>query len=409
LPQAVALLGGAFGPIGFADSSTLAAQSGFPMLLRMVQHSRSRDSTKIFGYQPALDGVRAVAVLLVMAGHLNLVYAGGLGVDIFFVLSGYLITAILVSEFSANGRISLKKFYARRALRILPAVILLLLVLNVFVAITQPPDEAATLRWDSLGSLFYIANWLRAFGRDLGILGHLWSLSIEEQFYFFWPITLAFLLSRTLSTNKIILLIGGAVLLVNADRIYLYHGIESFNRIYNGLDARADALLIGCALGLSGYQILSRRVFALLGLIGAAFVGYVLFRSYPVPANLQVPFGLTVGGTLFALGVAFSLAAILSNPQTIFAKSLRLPPMVWTGRLSYGLYLWHYPVFTFVGGWLPGLTPVRSTALKVCGTFLAATLSYYILERPCLNLKKKFSVINTRVPTSPSPVESVGY
>lgn len=371
--------------------------------------SQATDDRKVFGYEPALDGIRALAVLLVMAGHLNLVYAGGLGVDIFFVLSGYLITAILVAEFTANGRISLKKFYARRALRILPAVILLLLVLNVLVAMTQPRDDAETFRWDSLGALFYIANWLRAFGRDLGILGHLWSLSIEEQFYLLWPMTLAFLLSRNLKANKILILIGLAILLVNADRIYLYHSIESFNRIYNGLDTRADALLIGCALGLSGYRILSPRVFALIGLIGAAFVVYVLFRAYPAPANLQTPFGLTVGGTLFALGVAFALAAILSNPQSVFAKLLRLPPLVWTGRLSYGLYLWHFPVFTFVAAWLPALQPARLIALKLFGTFFFATLSYYLVERPCLNLKGKFSVIKTRVPTSPSPVASVGY
>ena len=371
--------------------------------------TRASEDQKVFGYEPSLDGVRAIAVLLVMAGHLNLVYAGGLGVDIFFVLSGYLITAILVSEFSVSGRISLKKFYARRALRILPAVILLLVVLNVFFTITQPGEQASTLRWDSLGALFYIANWLRAFGRDLGILGHLWSLSIEEQFYFFWPITLAFLLSRKLSVNRVLIVIGFAVVLVNLDRIYLYHGIESFNRIYNGLDTRADALLVGCALGLSSYGIFSRRVFAVLGLLGAALVGYVLFRAYPVPASIQVPFGLTIGGTLFALGVAFALGAILSNRESIFAKVLRLPPLVWIGRLSYGLYLWHFPVFTFVAGWFPALEPVRLAALEIICTFVCATLSYYLVERPCLNAKKRFSVIKTPVPTTPSPVQSVGY
>jgi peptidoglycan/LPS O-acetylase OafA/YrhL len=354
------------------------------------------DSKKSFGYEKSLDGVRAIAVLLVMVGHLGLVYAGGLGVDIFFVLSGYLITAILVSEFSATGQISLKKFYARRALRILPAVILLLLVLNIFVTISQPSDQAATLRWDSLGALFYIANWLRAFGRDLGILGHLWSLSIEEQFYLLWPITLGFLLSRKLSTNQIILVVALAVILVNLDRFYLYHGIQSFNRIYNGLDTRADALLIGCALGLSGYDLFSSRIVGLLGLIGAAFVACVLFRGYPVPADFQVPFGLTIGGTLFALGVVFALAAILSNRESIFGKVLRLPPLVWTGRLSYGLYLWHYPVFTFVGAWFPEMPTLQLMALKVFATFLCATISYYSLERPCLTLKTKFSVIKTR-------------
>lgn len=385
----------------------------------------SGGTEKAFAYQPALDGIRAVAVLFVMLGHLGLVYAGGLGVDIFFVLSGYLITAILVSEFGTTGGISLKKFYARRALRILPAVILLLLVLNVFIASTQPAGQASTFRWDSLGALFYIANWLRALGRDLGILGHLWSLSIEEQFYLLWPVTLGFLLARELrfagselyggrcraervhlgkpatrfgktSKKQILIIIGFAVVLVNADRIYLYRGIESFNRIYNGLDTRADALLVGCALGLSGYQFLSRRVLAVLGLIGAAFVGHVLFRSYPVPSDFLVPFGLTIGGTLFALGVAFALAAILANPESIFAQFLSLPPLVWTGRLSYGLYLWHFPVFTLAAGVFPQLRPFALAALQVAGTFMCATLSYYLLERPCLRFKKKFSVIKTR-------------
>ena len=192
---------------------------------------QTEPSKRVFGYEPSLDGVRAIAVLLVMAQHLGYVHAGGLGVDIFFVLSGYLITAILVSEFSATGTVSLKKFYVRRALRILPAVILLLLVINICVSVFQTSRQAAAVRWDSLGALFYIANWLRAFGHDIGILGNLWSLSIEEQFYVFWPLTLLFLLSRRLQANLILLLILLAVVLVNLDRIYLYHGIESFYRI----------------------------------------------------------------------------------------------------------------------------------------------------------------------------------
>jgi len=151
------------------------------MLPSVLHPAQSQDgrSKKNFGSAPSLDGVRAIAVLLVMAQHLGYVYAGGLGVDIFFVLSGYLITAILVSEFAATGEISLKKFYARRALRILPAVLLLLIVINIFVAIFETGAQGSRVRWDSLGALFYIANWLRAFGHDIGILGNLWSLSIE--------------------------------------------------------------------------------------------------------------------------------------------------------------------------------------------------------------------------------------
>src|SRR5689334_5933711 len=167
-----------------------------------------------------------------MAQHLGYVHAGGLGVDIFFVLSGYLITAILVSEFAATGGISFRNFYARRALRILPAALLLLIVINIFVAVFETSAHASRVRWDSLGALFYIANWLRAFGHDIGILGNLWSLSIEEQFYLLWPLILWFLLSRKFSTNQIIAIVVLAIVLVNVDRIYLYHGIESFNRIY---------------------------------------------------------------------------------------------------------------------------------------------------------------------------------
>ena len=336
-------------------------------------------------------------MFLVMAQHLGYVHAGGLGVDIFFVLSGYLITAILVSEFAATDGISLKKFYARRALRILPAVILLLVVVNIFVTAFSSRTEILKVRWDSLGALFYFANWLRAFGHDIGILGNLWSLSIEEQFYLIWPLTLLFLLVRKFSVNKILIIVGGAIVLVNVDRIYLYHGLGSFDRIYNGLDTRADALLVGCALGLAGYEFMSPRAWAILGSVGAAFVGYVLFFAYPVPASLQVAFGLTIGGTLFAIGVALFLAGMLSNGASIPAKLLRLAPLAWAGRLSYGLYLWHFFVFAFIAGWFRGYQP-RLIPAQFAATFLVAAISYYLLERPCLKLKKRFTVVKTREP-----------
>jgi len=364
--------------------------------------ARDQKSKKNFGYEPSLDGIRAIAVFLVMAQHLGYVHAGGLGVDIFFVLSGYLITAILVSEFAATNQISLKKFYARRGLRILPAVLLLLIVINIFVSVFETSAQTSRVRWDSLAALFYIANWLRAFGHDIGILGNLWSLSIEEQFYLIWPLTLLFLLSRKFRVNRILIVVAMAIVFVNLDRIYLYHGAESFDRIYNGLDTRADALLVGCALGLAGYEVFSARIWAILGLIGAAFVGYVLFFAYPVPGSVQVPFGLTIGGTLFAIGVAVFLAGILSNAQSIPAKLLRLPPLVWAGRLSYGLYLWHFFVFVFIAGWFRGNQP-RLIPVQIAATFLIAAISYYFLERPCLKLKKKFSVVQTREPSTNGP------
>jgi len=185
--------------------------------------------------------------------------------------------------------------------------------------------------------------------------------------------------------------------------MYLYRGADSFNRIYNGLDTRADALLVGCALGLAGYEFLSPRAWAILGMLGAAFVAYVLFFAYPVPGSFQVPFGLTIGGTLFAIGVALFLAGILSNSGSIPAKLLRFPPLVWAGQLSYGLYLWHFFVFAFIAGWFRGYSP-RLIPAQLAATFSIAAISYYFLERPCLKLKKKFSVIQTREPSANRPI-----
>jgi peptidoglycan/LPS O-acetylase OafA/YrhL len=117
---------------------------------------------------------------------------------------------------------------------------------------------------------------------------------------------------------------------------------------------------------------------------------------------VQVPFGLTIGGTLFAIGVALLLAGILANPASVPAKVLRLSPLVWAGRLSYGLYLWHFFVFTLIAGWFRGNQPWLIPA-QIGATFMIAAISYYLLERPCLKLKKKFSVVKTREPLTDGP------
>jgi len=350
-------------------------------------HSFGTGANKPFEYVPSLDGIRAIAVLLVMAAHLNLVLGGGIGVDIFFVLSGYLITAILLAEFSATGKISLTRFYARRALRLLPALILLLVVFNVYVAIFQNKEQATTARWDSLGALFYMANWLRSFGRNLGALGHLWSLSIEEQFYFLWPAALIFVLKRKLGVGQIMALISLVVLVINVDRLLLYNGLPSFNRIYNGLDTRLDTLLVGCALALSGYRRVPSRVLSLAGVVAAIYLFYIIVFG------ASIFYGMTFGFTILAFGAALVLAATISNPGGILVKFLRLRPLVWIGRLSYGLYLWHFPVFALAPGWLSTSRPGLTMFTKVFVTFLCATFSYYLVERPCLNFKKRFSVV----------------
>src|SRR5262245_60440887 len=178
----------------------------------------------------------------------ELVLPGGfIGVDVFFVLSGYLITALLVVEWEQDGRISLPHFYARRALRLLPALSLLLLA---YLAV----GWWLTKGWQALLVnagivLFYAANWARALGRDLPILGHTWSLSIEEQFYLLWPPIVVVLLRLGLTRRGLAAVALGGALLAAAARVALGLAGASFQRLYNGLDTRADALLVGCFLG----------------------------------------------------------------------------------------------------------------------------------------------------------------
>jgi peptidoglycan/LPS O-acetylase OafA/YrhL len=343
------------------------------------------NSNRLLRYEPSLDGIRGIAVLLVMAGHLRLLRFGGWGVDIFFVLSGYLITAILTKEFFATGAIRLGRFYARRALRLLPALLLLLVVLNVRVTLFDSRVQVEFTRWNSLGALFYLTNWLRVAHHDCGAVAHLWSLAVEEHFYLVWPPILALLLRRKLRPRQIAAILGFLVLVVIVTRLAIYSGPWSgaiYNRIYNGSDTHSDGLLIGSALALTGCAALSPRLRVLTGVVGSAVL--VCFIRYGFPKR----FVFTIGFTVFALGAAGLLAATVADRRSRLSRCLRLPPLPWIGRLSYSLYLWHYPVFAFAPTWYPALA--KSEWLRVGVTCFCAMVSYYLIERPFLRLKRRF-------------------
>ena len=315
------------------------------------------------GYRPALDGLRGVAILAVLAWHIGLpgmTGAGQAGVTLFFVLSGFLITTILVEEHAHSGRIELRRFYRRRVARLLPALLLLLAAASVMVILVRPEGGAVAL----LASLFYVANWVQASNLDLFPIQHTWTLSIEEQFYIVWPVLLSMLLLIRRRWALYAVLAGFVV--STALRFYLAPWAE--NRALWGTDARADALLAGCALAL----VLTRRPLrvppVVLATAAVAFGVVVIIGTPPV----LLAGGLTV--------ISLSSAVLVLGVATTTAGVLAWAPLRWVGSISYGLYLWH----PFLFNAFPG---VPHLALVVPAFLVAAASSRWI-ERPIIRWAK---------------------
>jgi peptidoglycan/LPS O-acetylase OafA/YrhL len=353
------------------------------------------------GYRPSLDGLRGVSILAVMSYHLGLIRGGFLGVDIFFVLSGFLITTLLTDEWIRSGSISFRKFYMRRALRLLPALVVLAIACDfatvIFARLYWPPEAFVPvvfgMAYASLVALFYVTNWVMISGQTLWILGHTWSLSIEEQFYVLWPLCLLALLKwirhRGLILSFLTLGIASSLIL----RIALVRAQAPVTRVFVGLDTRFDELLIGCMVGVLcswGLLATSRRSQLLLAagaVAGAAILAVLLWKaSSKEPAMLQ-------GGLTVAAGSAGVLIAdVVARPAGWLARALAREPLVGIGRISYGLYLWHFPIVYSCGALIiDGTRPdLPRAALAIGLTFVAAIASFRWVERPMLRLKRRF-------------------
>jgi peptidoglycan/LPS O-acetylase OafA/YrhL len=351
------------------------------------------------GKVPALDGVRGLAVLVVVLFHgwTGLVPGGWVGVDVFFVLSGFLITRILVEERSATGRIRLSRFYGRRALRLLPALLVLLIACSAFTLASPMSKLGQGTPHAVLATLGYYSNFLFANQDNMGLLTHTWSLSVEEQFYLIWPaLLMALLLSRR---NWVALAACGAgIIEVNMWRLVLVQGHAEVTRIYSGFDTRADALLMGCALALAMelglLDRLPRRSLEIAALVGATCIGLVAFRG---PAWIAFERG---GYTLVALAAAAVIALVAVRSSTVAHRIFEVRWLVVVGQRSYGLYLWHFPVqvILFPPAHAAGLVPswvawpeVAQTALVLAISWTLASLSWVLVERPCLGLKERLS------------------
>lgn len=358
------------------------------------------------GYRRWLDGLRGVAILLVLAFHLAPVPGGFLGVDIFFVLSGFLITSLLMEEWQSRGAICLKQFYFRRALRLLPAFVLLLFLCCLSIFFLPSVEEKWARLQETAVAACYLSNWPMLHQTSMPILGHTWSLSVEEQFYILWPTLLYGMLRLRLSRRRILLLVGCGIGASAVLRTGLYHWHEIYGtdrttvifRLYRGLDTRADALLAGCLLGLlAAWNLLpkSRRFIRWTGatsILSLIYLGYLV--SSRRPEDSLYYHGLF---TVVALMTAIILVRLLSAPARFACRILESAPLVVTGRISYSLYLFHMPIFhlvlpvgLYLGSAVGRFWAYAVLVLLVVGlSFLAAMLSYRFVERPFLRLKDR--------------------
>ena len=347
------------------------------------------DASPRLAYSPALDGLRAVAVLAVMLYHGGVSIAGGgfLGVDVFFVLSGFLITTLLLLEFEAGGRLNLPAFWGRRARRLLPALFLVLIAVLIYGAFLRG-EAASTVRLDVLATLFYVSNWwFIASGnsyfeqfQDPSPLTHTWSLAIEEQWYLLLPLVLVLLLPRIRGRRWWAAIFGALALLSAGLMALLYTPGSDPSREYYGTDTRLLALLIGAGLaslftpGVAGRLRVPARWLA-----PVAVVGLLLLLTLTDDSSQWLYRG---GFLLVALVAAALLAAVVARPEGPVARALALGPIVWVGKISYGLYLWHWPVYVVLSPTRTGLSGVSLLVLRFAVTLAIATLSYHLVEMP---------------------------
>jgi peptidoglycan/LPS O-acetylase OafA/YrhL len=346
----------------------------------------------VLGRQPALDGVRAIAIIAVMLFHAGWRRAEGgyLGVDVFFVLSGFLITALLVQERSGTGRISLLAFYKRRARRLLPALVLLLIAATIYGLALPNNIENQRMWLDEAAALFYFSNWVAAFGNwEVGMVAHTWSLAIEEQFYLLWPALFVAMLWRGVRRWTVLGLLCAGILASAAVR---WVGIEESGvttpRLAFALDTRGGALLVGCLLGvLVGWGLvpLKLRRFGSAFAVGGLAVLLVAFLSKRYAG--APPEVYTEGFTLVAFATAVVVLGVIMAPQGWVARCLSNRAFVWIGRVSYGLYLWHVPINVALrpGNITFGLSGAGLQVLRLLLTLAVTTASFYLIEQPVLH------------------------
>jgi peptidoglycan/LPS O-acetylase OafA/YrhL len=366
---------------------------------------------------PGLDGIRAVAVLGVLAFHGGVSWAGGglLGVDIFFVLSGFLITSLLVGEWSSSGKVRFLRFYERRARRLLPALFLTMLLVAAYAHWFALPSTLSTLRGDALATLAYVANWrfvltgqnyFIRFGPPSPLL-HTWSLAVEEQFYLVWPALALFVLRRRGRRGLAVVATLGIVLSAAVTTLLLHHGV-SVTRLYYGTDTRVQEVMAGALLAVAIPRIAHRFrtaevatepggepgaeagersdprspgwMISVTGTVGAVALLWALHA-----VSGERPFLYNGGFLLVAAATTAVILLVVVRPRDWLSRALSFGVLGYTGRISYGLYLYHYPMFLMIDGQHTGLSGAGLLAVRLAATGAAAVVSYHLVEMPIRN------------------------
>jgi peptidoglycan/LPS O-acetylase OafA/YrhL len=352
-----------------------------------------------WAHRPGLDGLRGLAVVAVVAYHLGYLHGGFLGVDVFLVLSGYLITGLALGEIGETGTLSLRAFWGRRVRRLVPALLVVVLVVTlVALAIGWPRDQLHALGWDGVATLTWWANWRQVQGPsywDSGehLFRHAWSLSIEEQFYVVWPLVLVGAAAVARRVHRSVVPIVGAVALAGAVasatwQVVLAHrlGDADLSRVYVGTDARAVAPLLGCALAC----LLSRRRPAAIaaGPVGriAGAVGALVLIVLVVGAEVASPAlyrnAVLVIASLASAAVVARAGAIAADDPTVLGWATTARVTRYLGSRSYAIYLWSWPIQVLAAFRWPDLSKVAVAAFTVAMSLGLAELSFRFLEDP---------------------------
>jgi peptidoglycan/LPS O-acetylase OafA/YrhL len=380
-------------------------------------HSRRAE----LGHHAGLDGLRGIAVLAVLLFHAGVSWVPGgyLGVEVFFVLSGFLITSLLVAEWQRSATIALGAFWIRRARRLLPALFCLVAVIGIYYLFAGAAQAVPDLKGDGISALAYVSNWHQivagadyfAASGPVSPLEHTWSLAIEEQFYLVWPLVVLGVLwvasrrgaSPTRGPLKLLLALSVAGAAASAlDMALLFDGGKNLNRIYYGTDTRAFGLLIGASLAIGlalarqrsgGVARPARRAPGLAALIAlaATLTALALVNG---STRWMYPYGML---GLDAAVVVLILAAV-ARPTCLAARFLSARPLRALGTISYGVYLWHFPLFLWLSQAATGLSGASLLVVRLAATIAISTASYTLIEQPIRQRRRPAWLIRALTP-----------
>jgi peptidoglycan/LPS O-acetylase OafA/YrhL len=366
-----------------------------------------------FGYQPALDGLRAVAVMAVIFYHLGYSWSPGgfLGVDTFFVLSGFLITSLLLVEWRRHDRIDFRAFWVRRARRLLPALFIVLLAVAIWAKLVLRPDQLGAIRNDGLATLFYSANWrfvlsgqsYFALFSTASPFRHAWSLAIEEQFYLVWPLVVFACLWTGRGRLRVLAAVTAVGAVASIAAMWLLVNPSDPSRVYYGTDTRAHSLLIGVLLAIALTARPPQRAWVQRGVHVAGAVSFVLLIAAYATISDQALWMYHAGYALFAITAMVVVASAVVPGRSPVRALLSLPVLVWIGTISYGLYLWHWPLQVALTPQRVGFGGIRLDLLRIGLTFAFATVSFYLVERPI-----RRGVLSKRLALAATPVAVIG-